>query len=442
MNKSILIIISIVGIFVAGISGMFYEQLRPIPTSTNIPNYLVDTNASIEFSDLKPAYVIGQPIEFSILAHKFSGCSTIHLMIFNKFKTQPPIYEQDFYPPCTESSKIKPDEYSFSVNVNLNYTRERTYVVVAEYYQNRASYGNIEQTFQTVNLTDKDVVPRGDLFAQQHLRIEGLNQTQHVGQKIEFIVKYNGTKSGCDDYPTLRIEDSNHRAVWNIGRLVTLCDPDLKPHHYERVWKIGDTPLSSPMINKTGFYTLFAEFENDIVQHDFWVKASLQPENVMDVDGKSFYYFTINDILNSVQGEGKKINFQNVTFTLFPRPLGLSMGGFCNGGSFGTSIKFFDGTRELLKITTPEKACMSNFSKSDFVKLTNHTNPQAGLTFFDNSVRLLVSSDSENTTSHIQTTNQREMTILSISPQNVTLPEPKKQTAKTTCNAGVCFTPE
>lgn len=38
---------------------------------------------------------------------------------------------------------------------------------------------------------------------------------------------------------------------------------------------------------------------------------------------------------------------------------------------------------------------------------------------------------------------QKEITILSVFPQNVTLPEPKKQVSKTTCNAdGVCFTPE
>jgi hypothetical protein len=37
----------------------------------------------------------------------------------------------------------------------------------------------------------------------------------------------------------------------------------------------------------------------------------------------------------------------------------------------------------------------------------------------------------------------KEITILSISPKNVTLPESKNQTYKTTCNAdGVCFTPE
>jgi hypothetical protein len=48
------------------------------------------------------------------------------------------------------------------------------------------------------------------------------------------------------------------------------------------------------------------------------------------------------------------------------------------------------------------------------------------------------STESDNQDSH-----RREITILSITPQNVTLPEPKNQTYKTKCNAdGVCFTPE
>lgn len=52
-----------------------------------------------------------------------------------------------------------------------------------------------------------------------------------------------------------------------------------------------------------------------------------------------------------------------------------------------------------------------------------------------------LTSESPLTTDGIE--SYREITILSISPQNVTLPEPKNQTYKTKCNAdGVCFTPE
>lgn len=47
-------------------------------------------------------------------------------------------------------------------------------------------------------------------------------------------------------------------------------------------------------------------------------------------------------------------------------------------------------------------------------------------------------ADSDNENAH-----EKEITILSISPKNVTLPEPKNQKPKTTCyENGVCFTPE
>jgi len=41
-----------------------------------------------------------------------------------------------------------------------------------------------------------------------------------------------------------------------------------------------------------------------------------------------------------------------------------------------------------------------------------------------------------------QNDTHREITILSISPQNVTLPEHKNQTYKSTCSHGACFTPQ
>ena len=120
--------------------------------------------------------------------------------------------------------------------------------------------------------TDSDiVVPRGDLFSQS-LRIEGLNKTYSVGQKIEFAVKFNGTKYGCYTHPTLRIDDSNHQKVWESNTIVELCDPDTTPIHFEKIWNISDSNLGVPILNKTGTYTLFAEFEKNIIQHDFSVK--------------------------------------------------------------------------------------------------------------------------------------------------------------------------
>lgn len=116
----------------------------------------------------------------------------------------------------------------------------------------------------------------------------------------------------------------------------------------------------------------------------------------MVIDGKSFYYYVINETLNSAQGEGKKITFHDVIFTLFPRPFFMNLGGYCGSGSLGTSILFPDGIRESLKINIPQSECMDKFAKDDLIKLTNHTDPQAGLAFFDGGVRLLVSSVSSD----------------------------------------------
>ena len=107
---------------------------------------------------------------------------------------------------------------------------------------------------------------------QQPLTIEGLNKDQILGEKITFTVKFNGTKHGCYSYPLLWIENSDHQKMWVSNTIVELCDPDTTPTQFETEWKIGDSLLGIPIINSTGYYTLFAEFENNKIQKDFLVK--------------------------------------------------------------------------------------------------------------------------------------------------------------------------
>lgn len=244
MNKPILIIISLVGIFVTGIAVMLYEQHRPTLTLSNAPDYVVDTNASIEFSGLKPMYVLGQPIKFSILAHKFSGCSQVHLMIFDKFKTQPPIYEKYFYSPCTKDSKIKPDEYSFSADINsLNSTQTDTYIVVAEYYQDRASYGDIEQRFHTGK------IPQRIKTDQYLLEISNLQGNYVQNEEISFDVHEKGFDVRCFSVYA-EIYDSLENRIWDQSSVVE-CPPDLGKSNFDNM-----IPFSGITIDRPGKYTL------------------------------------------------------------------------------------------------------------------------------------------------------------------------------------------
>lgn len=124
------------------------------------------------------------------------------------------------------------------------------------------------QKLSTVNL----VVPRGDLFLQQPLRIEGLNETYSVGQKIEFTVKFDGIAYDCG-YPQLRIENDNHDIIWESNGVVSLCDPDMKKIHIEKKWMINDsTHFGIPVIDKGCYYTLFVTFNDAIIQKNFVVR--------------------------------------------------------------------------------------------------------------------------------------------------------------------------
>lgn len=103
-----------------------------------------------------------------------------------------------------------------------------------------------------------------------------------MGKKIEFAVKFNGTKYGCSFYPTLRIENSEHQIVWKSSLIVESCDPDTSPYHFEREWKIGNTDLGTPIIYRAGSYTMFAQFGKDTVQNDFWVIPQISKVIVSD----------------------------------------------------------------------------------------------------------------------------------------------------------------
>lgn len=134
--------------------------------------------------------------------------------------------------------------------------------------------------------------------------------------------------------------------------------------------------------------------DGEIPTDDPHNEKEVTTENTMIINDKTYFFSTINQTKPWAL-EGKKISFHDVTFTLFPRPSSLNLGGFCGSGTFGASIRFPDGLRESLSIRIPEMECLHDFAKTDLTKLTNHTNPQAGLTVSDQELRVLVSADNQ-----------------------------------------------
>ena len=256
---------------------MFFVLFPPPNDGSLIPHVIIKPeHYAIEITGLQDTYLVGEPYSFSYILYGFGDpCGGIHITF--------PINKTDsagtgWIPSCLKTIQrdfvldIRKDQGTTYGHIALQETGNYTVTVQFE-------KGSNGPTVATKNFLVVDVVPRGNLFLQQPLRIEGLNDTYSVGQKIEFTVKFNGTKYGCYTHPTLRIDDSNHQKVWEGNYILELCDPDTTPIHFEKIWSISDSNLGVPILNKTGTYTLFAEFEKNIIQQDFMVKQEIAYAN-------------------------------------------------------------------------------------------------------------------------------------------------------------------
>lgn len=140
------------------------------------------------------------------------------------------------------------------------------------------------------------------------------------------------------------------------------------------------------------------------------------------------YYFETPNYTDTAFSNPVQISFHDVIFTLFPSGfkggLPTDFGGVatngCGGSYFWTDTKFPDGIHELLHIfaiTTMSQHCQVLPAPTDF---SNHTNPQAGLTFYDGKMKLLTSVDNQ--------VSQKENTTLPASFEPCDTPYPQSNT--------------
>jgi len=112
------------------------------------------------------------------------------------------------------------------------------------------------------------------------------------------------------------------------------------------------------------------------------------------------YYFETPNYTSDAYLHPMHISFHDVNFTLFPNGFrgGLPIPCSSKPESFQyywADAKFPDNTHELLHILTDSPPCPTNPNP---YMLSNHTGPQAGLTFYDGKMNLLVSKDLQNQT--------------------------------------------
>ncbi len=110
---------------------------------------------------------------------------------------------------------------------------------------------------------------------------------------------------------------------------------------------------------------------------------------IMAIGNETYYFDALNDTITAYHHEPVQISFHDVVFTLFPGLFSGGPPGSCGGSNFGADTKFPDGIHELLGIFVQGMPCLGNSTPTNF---SIHANPQAGLTFYDGKMKLLVST--------------------------------------------------
>ncbi|MHB8602603.1 MAG: hypothetical protein ACYC6W_10270 [Nitrosotalea sp.] len=132
------------------------------------------------------------------------------------------------------------------------------------------------------------------------------------------------------------------------------------------------------------------------------------------------YYFETPYYSQDAYVSPVQISFHDVAFTLFPSGFRGGLPIPCNEqGSnqyYWADAKFTDSTHELLHILTDNPPCTNSIPNM----FSNHTNPQAGLTFYDGKMKLLVSVDNQ--------VSQKENTTLPASFEPCDTPYPQSNT--------------
>jgi len=110
-------------------------------------------------------------------------------------------------------------------------------------------------------------------WALTRLTIAGLKETYGVGEKIGFIIDFQGLLHYCN-YPHVSVLDSNQNTVWKSQDINSMCVTDLSnPLPYVSQNFDLNSGYGGPiMINKTGNYIMKVSLEGSSVEKGFTVK--------------------------------------------------------------------------------------------------------------------------------------------------------------------------
>jgi hypothetical protein len=202
-----------------------------------------------------------------------------------------------------------------------------------------------------------------------------------------------------------------------------LCvKPDTSKILIERGW-------ASPIIGISfgGPTSIISDTQPKVTLYDYPYDGITKDNTTVAIDNQTYYQTTL-DYADYDLKKGTSIQFQNVTF-VFPQGVMITPGGafimldmkFQDGPheTYGENKKNPDDSVEVGGIQIPTQYGPSS-AKNSITVLSNHLNPQAGLTIYNDKIKLLVSTDSQ--------VSQKENTTLPASFEPCDTPYPQSNT--------------
>jgi hypothetical protein len=205
------VIASLVGISLVGAFGLWLASIQP-QAETQTPVKIVRYRGqSIEFSGLESQVDGQKPVKFSILAHNFTGCTGVGVLVFREMHYHPPVLQKDFAPGCNDKTEQKIQEYEFPIVINSTDFREPgSYIVRASFFAGRNVYGDIEKKITVTKDTELDAKPTIVGFDEFYMRDDSgiftenmtpvgileAGREYYVIQKVDFRQQRNLPKDG------------------------------------------------------------------------------------------------------------------------------------------------------------------------------------------------------------------------------------------------------
>ena len=330
--------------------------------------------------DLRPLPIDTRP--FELFQEHFSS---------DRIPCKPGLYmaiKSDLEPLCLKAgtiSKLASRGFLYGISANETQVNYTTVLIPpgSEDQSSNKTYSpdvttvvlGINNTVRWTNQAESANSIAADMSFEQDVKKFGSDGIIKPGQSYEFTF----TKPGTFSY-------HGQPHPWQMGKIIVL------PNRSDMV-----IPTNTSVTNPIHYYDN-SNLHLQVVLYDYFYNG-IDKDGIVTINNQTFYQTTLGYDIYQLP-KGIPIQFHNVTFSFPEGTLTTPGGAFVN-----LDVKFQDGTEEIYggTKTNPDGSGMSggisipteygpHLATNSTTILGNHTLPQAGITIYNDKIKLLVST--------------------------------------------------